>query len=226
MPVPGGAARGKIVRSQDHRVADIGRQIFYLEGPGVPVASLGTTVPTGALGNPDSGRDSDPGILLAKGGSGVAETDPAKQQTWVVDLGAYQGKVSLVVNVASECGYTPQYAGLQELYAQMKDRGLVVLGFPCNDFGGQEPGSPAQIRSFCTERYEVTFPMFEKVRTKAGEGQSEVYAVLGEAAGELPSWNFGKYLVGKDGRVLAYFPSGVTPESTELREAIVAALES
>jgi glutathione peroxidase len=143
-----------------------------------------------------------------------------------VDLGAYQGKVSLVVNVASECGYTPQYAGLQELYAQMKDRGLVVLGFPCNDFGGQEPGSPAQIRSFCTERYEVTFPMLEKVRTKAGEGQSEVYAMLGEAAGELPRWNFGKYLVGKDGQVIAYFESGVAPDSGELRKAIAAALDA
>lgn len=143
-----------------------------------------------------------------------------------VDLGAYQGKVALVVNVASECGYTPQYAGLQELYAQMKDRGLVVMGFPCNDFGGQEPGSAAQIRSFCSERYEVTFPMFEKVRTKAGQGQSEVYAVLGEAAGELPSWNFGKYLVGKDGRVIAYFGSGVKPDSGELREAIAAALDA
>jgi glutathione peroxidase len=143
-----------------------------------------------------------------------------------VDLGAYQGKVTLVVNVASQCGYTPQYAGLQELYAEMEDRGLVVLGFPCNDFGGQEPGSAEQIRAFCNDRYQVSFPMFEKVQTRAGAGQSEVYRVLGEEAGELPRWNFGKYLVGKDGQVIAYFDSGVAPDSGELRNAIAAALDA
>jgi glutathione peroxidase len=143
-----------------------------------------------------------------------------------VDLGAYQGQVTLVVNVASQCGYTPQYAGLQELYAEMKDRGLVVLGFPCNDFGGQEPGSAEEIRAFCSDRYQVGFPMLEKVQTRAGAGQSEVYQVLGEEAGELPRWNFGKYLVGKDGHVIAYFESGVAPDSGELRNAIAAALDA
>ena len=143
-----------------------------------------------------------------------------------LDLEQYRGKVALVVNVASRCGYTPQYTGLQDLHEQMRDQGLVVLGVPCNDFGGQEPGSPAEIREFCSSRYQVSFPMLEKAQTRAGPGQSPVYRLLEQATGELPSWNFGKYLVGKDGRVLAYFPSGVAPESAELREAIAAALES
>ena len=137
-----------------------------------------------------------------------------------VDLSAYRGKVALVVNVASQCGYTPQYTGLQALQEEFEPRGLVVLGFPSNDFGGQEPGSPEEIRTFCTERYHVGFPMFEKVQTRQGEGQSPIYATLGEMAGELPRWNFGKYLVGRDGKLVAYFGSKVTPESGELREAI------
>ncbi len=137
-----------------------------------------------------------------------------------VDLSAYRGKVALVVNVASQCGYTPQYSGLQTLQEEFEPRGLVVLGFPSNDFGGQEPGTPDEIRTFCTERYHVGFPMFEKVQTRQGEGQSPIYSALGEMAGELPRWNFGKYLVGRDGKVVAYFGSKVTPESGELREAI------
>lgn len=141
-----------------------------------------------------------------------------------VDLADYRGKVALVVNVASQCGYTPQYTGLQTLQAQFADEGFVVLGFPSNDFGGQEPGSPEEIRTFCSERYHVGFPLFEKVQTRRGEGQSPVYGLLGEAAGELPRWNFGKYLVGRDGKVVAYFASSVTPESGELRGAIEQAL--
>lgn len=136
----------------------------------------------------------------------------------------YAGKVLLVVNTASECGYTPQYEGLQRLYAELQDRGVVVLGFPSNDFGGQEPGSAEEIRTFCTQRYQVTFPMFAKVVTRAGDGQSPVYALLGEATGHLPSWNFCKYLVGKDGKVLAFYDSKVTPDGAELRRAIESAL--
>ena len=141
-----------------------------------------------------------------------------------VDLAQYRGKVTLVVNVASECGFTPQYAGLEELHTRLKDKGFAVLGFPSNDFGGQEPGTPEQIRTFCTEKYHVDFPMFAKVQTKAGQGQSEVYALLGKASGKLPRWNFGKYLVGKDGTVLQFFDSKVTPDSAELRAAIDKAL--
>ncbi len=138
-------------------------------------------------------------------------------------LAQYAGKVTLVVNVASKCGYTPQYAGLQKLHDELAGRGFSVLGFPSNDFGAQEPGTAEEIATFCQKNYGVTFPMFSKVVTKAGEGQSPVYAFLGKGR-ELPSWNFGKYVVGRDGKVVAYFPSKVAPDAKELRDAIEAAL--
>jgi glutathione peroxidase len=139
------------------------------------------------------------------------------------DLAQYAGKVTLVVNVASQCGYTPQYAGLEKLHWQYKDRGFAVLGFPSNDFGAQEPGSPEEIAAFCKKNYGVTFPMFAKVVTKAGPEQSPVYSYLGQK-GSLPAWNFSKYLVGKDGKVVAFYPSKVAPEAKELNDAIEAAL--
>jgi glutathione peroxidase len=137
-------------------------------------------------------------------------------------LSAYRGKVLLVVNTASECGFTPQYGGLEKLHGQYAPKGFAVLGFPSNDFGEQEPGSADQIRTFCSTNYGVTFPLFEKVKTKGPE-QSPVYAFLTKAHGE-PRWNFHKYLVGKDGQVVAAFSSKVTPESAELRTAIDQAL--
>jgi glutathione peroxidase len=140
------------------------------------------------------------------------------------DLRAYAGQVALVVNVASQCGYTPQYTGLEKLYSELKGRGFVVLGFPSNDFGGQEPGTAKEIREFCSLNYDVTFPLFEKVVTKAGPGQSPVYATLQKQSGELPSWNFAKYLVGKDGKVVKFYKSGVKPEDAGLRKDIEAAL--
>jgi glutathione peroxidase len=124
------------------------------------------------------------------------------------NLSDYKGKVLVIVNTASQCGYTPQYAGLETLYENYKDKGVVVLGFPSNDFGGQEPGTAAEIKTFCEKKYNVTFPMFAKVKTK-GEGQSPVYA----------------FLVGKDGQVTASFPSSVKPDSEELKSAIEAALK-
>jgi glutathione peroxidase len=136
------------------------------------------------------------------------------------DLGAYAGKVALVVNVASQCGYTPQYAGLERLYGELKDKGFVVLGFPSNDFGGQEPGTAQEIRQFCSINYNVTFPLFDKVITKAGAGQSPVYANLQKQSGELPGWNFSKYLLGKDGKVVKFYKSGVKPEDPGLRKDI------
>jgi len=139
------------------------------------------------------------------------------------DLSQYTGKVALVVNVASKCGFTPQYAGLEKLYEEYKDKGLVILGFPSNDFGGQEPGTAEEIATFCKKNYGVTFPMFSKVVTKAGAQQSAIYSLLGKS-GTLPSWNFGKYLLDKDGRVIEYFESKVKPESEELRGAIDKAL--
>jgi glutathione peroxidase len=138
-------------------------------------------------------------------------------------LADYKGKVLLVVNTASECGFTPQYAGLEKLYEQYNDRGVVVLGFPSNDFGGQEPGSAAEIKTFCEQKYHVTFPMFAKIKV-AGEGQSPVYKFLAALHGE-PKWNFHKYVVGKDGQVRAAFASKVKPDSPELTGAIEAALK-
>lgn len=137
-------------------------------------------------------------------------------------LSEYAGKVVLVVNTASQCGFTPQYAGLEKLSEDYAAKGTVVLGFPSNDFGAQEPGTATEIQNFCETRFHVTFPMFAKVETK-GPGQSPVYAFLTKAHGE-PKWNFHKYLVGKDGQVLQAFSSKVTPESAELRSAIDAAL--
>src|SRR5438067_10339421 len=139
------------------------------------------------------------------------------------DLGIYRGKVTLAVNVASYCGYTPQYKGLEQLHRELSGKGFAVLGFPSNDFGEQEPGSPQEIAEFCKLTYDVTFPMFAKVVTKAGREQSPIYAFLG-STGHLPAWNFAKYLIGKDGKVLAFYPSDVTPESPELRRAITKAL--
>jgi len=140
------------------------------------------------------------------------------------DLKTYAGNVALIVNVASQCGYTPQYAGLEKLYGDLKGKGFVVLGFPSNDFGGQEPGTAVEIRQFCSLNYNVTFPLFEKVVTQAGAGQSPVYANLQKQSGELPSWNFAKYLVGKDGKVVKFYKSGVKPDDAGLRKDIEAAL--
>ena len=141
------------------------------------------------------------------------------------NLGIYRGKVSLVVNVASKCGFTPQYDGLEKLQKEMQGRNFNVLGFPSNDFGGQEPGTPQEIAQFCKLTYDVTFPMFSKLVTRPGPDQSPIYKFLG-TSGHLPAWNFSKYVIGKDGKILAFFPSEVTPESPELRRAIAKALES
>jgi glutathione peroxidase len=139
------------------------------------------------------------------------------------DLATYRGQVSLVVNVASKCGYTPQYEGLEKLQKEMEGKGFNVLGFPSNDFGGQEPGTAEEIVTFCKLTYGVTFPMFDKVVTKAGATQSPIYSFLG-ASGNLPAWNFSKYVIDKNGKIVAFFPSKVTPEAPELRAAIDQAL--
>jgi len=166
-------------------------------------------------------------ILLATLAAQSATFYDLKTQSLVgnkpVDLGMYRGKVTLVVNVASYCGYTPQYKGLEALHRELQPKGFAVLGFPSNDFGEQEPGSAQEIADFCRLTYDVTFPMFAKVVTRPGVGQSPVYQFLGRS-GRLPTWNFGKYLVGKDGQVIAFYPSDVTPESPQLRAAIAKAL--
>jgi glutathione peroxidase len=137
-------------------------------------------------------------------------------------LGEYKGKVVLVVNTASECGSTPQYAGLEGLWRHYRDKGLVVLGFPSNDFGGQEPGDEASIKTFCTTKFKVSFPLFSKVKVM-GQGQSPVYRFLAADYGE-PKWNFYKYLVSREGKVIKAFPNSVAPEDATLRAAVEAAL--
>jgi glutathione peroxidase len=141
-----------------------------------------------------------------------------------VNMADYKGKVLLVVNVASRCGFTRQYADLEKLQKRFQDKGLVVIGFPSNDFGGQEPGSNEEIREFCTSKFGVTFPMMAKVQVKAGPGQSEVFEFLGTRTGKLPGWNFSKYLVGKDGEPVAFYASSVGPEDPTLAKAIEEAL--
>ena len=139
------------------------------------------------------------------------------------DLSLFRGKVTLVVNVASECGYTPQYEGLERLHRELSPKGFSVLGFPSNDFGAQEPGSAQEIAAFCKKNYGVTFPMFSKLVTTRGSAQSPIYQFLG-ASGHLPAWNFSKYVVDKNGHVFAFFPSEVEPDAPELRDAIAKVL--
>ncbi len=142
------------------------------------------------------------------------------------DLAQYKGHIVLVVNVASKCGFTPQYKGLEALYTKYKDQGFFILGFPSNDFHQQEPGTPAEIQKFCTDTYGVSFPLFEKVDVlKTLPTQSPVYQFL-TAKFPQPSWNFCKYLIDKNGQVLQFYPSKVTPEDKQLTDAIEAALKS
>ncbi|MEC7232082.1 MAG: glutathione peroxidase [Planctomycetota bacterium] len=135
-----------------------------------------------------------------------------------VDLARYEGKVTLFVNVASRCGYTPQYAGLQKLHEELGGEGFAIVGVPSNDFGGQEPGSPSQIQAFCQENYGVTFDMLAKQGTK--DGDSALFDRLAELSGERPGWNFCKFVVGPDGRSARFFSSRVAPDSPELAAAI------
>ena len=138
-------------------------------------------------------------------------------------LAAYEGKVLLVVNVASRCGYTPQYAGLEALYRKYKDRGFAVLGFPANNFMGQEPGSNAEIKQFCTRKYNVTFPMHAKISVK-GSDQAPLYRFLTSTGGGEIQWNFDKFLVDQHGKVIGRFGAGVKPEDPKLTSAIEKAL--
>ena len=141
-------------------------------------------------------------------------------------LGDYRGKVLLVVNVASKCGLTPQYEGLQKLYREQQAAGLEVLGFPANNFNGQEPGSEDEIRSFCSLNYGVTFPLGSKLEVN-GPGRHPLYRLLAGEGAEFPgdiTWNFEKFLVGQDGRVLARFSPRTTPDDPALIQAIEKAL--
>jgi glutathione peroxidase len=145
-------------------------------------------------------------------------------------LAAYKGKVVLLVNVASRCGYTPQYAALESIYEKYKGQGFVIVGIPANNFGGQEPGTNAEIKTFCSSKYSVTFPMMAKVSVK-GDDTTPLYQFLTDKAanpqtgGEI-KWNFTKFLIGPDGHILARFESAVTPDSPQVTSAIEKALAS
>jgi glutathione peroxidase len=141
-------------------------------------------------------------------------------------LAPYKGRVLLIVNVASECGYTTQYRGLEAVFKKYQARGLTVIGFPCNQFGGQEPGSNAEIKQFCSATFRVTFPLFEKIDVN-GANRHPIYTVLAGKNSPFPgniAWNFGKFLVGRDGSILKRFDSGDEPDSAEVVQAIEAAL--
>jgi len=143
-----------------------------------------------------------------------------------VQLSDYKGKVLLIVNVASKCGFTKQYGGLEALYQKYKGQGLVVLGFPCNQFGGQEPGSNAEIKEFCSTKFNVTFPMFDKIDVN-GEKRAPLYTLLAGKDSPFPGdikWNFNKFLVGRDGTILKRFDSRVAPDAADLTNALESAL--
>ncbi len=141
-------------------------------------------------------------------------------------LKPYEGKVLLIVNVASHCGFTPQYRALESVYEKYKDKGLVVLGFPCNQFGAQEPGSSEQIKQFCSSKYNVTFPLFEKIEVN-GPNRHPLYVALAGKdspfAGDI-KWNFSKFLISRDGKILQRFESQIKPDSAEVVAAIETAL--
>ena len=141
-------------------------------------------------------------------------------------LGAYKGKLLLIVNVASKCGFTKQYTGLEAIYQKYKAKGFTVLGFPCNQFGGQEPAGNEEIKQFCSSKFNVTFPLFDKLEVN-GDKRHPLYAALAGKDSPFPGdikWNFTKFLIGKDGKILKRFESAVAPESPELTQAIAAAL--
>ena len=141
-------------------------------------------------------------------------------------LGAFAGKTILLVNVASKCGYTPQYESLEEVHRRYKDRGFTVVGVPCNDFGSQEPGSNKEIKEFCSTKYNVSFPLLDKMHVKGPE-QHPLYAYLTGKDAAFPGdikWNFGKFLIGPDGKVLKRWDSGMKPDAKEVTEAIEASL--
>jgi glutathione peroxidase len=142
-----------------------------------------------------------------------------------VSLCQFSGKVLLIVNTASECGYTPQYEGLEKLYRRYRDKGFTVLGFPANDFGGQEPGSNKEIAQFCHVNYGITFPMFAKTSV-VGANANALYRALAAKTGKPPRWNFHKYLLDRQGRVVASFPGEVAPDDPRLIAAIEACCDT
>jgi glutathione peroxidase len=161
--------------------------------------------------------------LAATSLTGIPIKDISGKET---SLKAYDGKVLLIVNVASKCGFTPQYKSLEATHRKFKDQGFAVLGFPCNDFGAQEPGTNEEIKEFCSSKYDVTFPLFDKLHVK-GPQQHPLYTALSGKDSPFPGdvkWNFGKFLVGRDGTILKRWDSKTTPDSEEITRAITEAL--
>jgi glutathione peroxidase len=166
------------------------------------------------------------GSVLAQTTSSLMDIPLKDINGKATSLKAYKGQVMLVVNVASQCGLTPQYKALETLYQKYKDKGFIVLGFPCNDFGSQEPGSNEEIKQFCSSKYNVTFPMFDKLHVKGAE-QHPLYIALSGKESPFPGdvkWNFGKFLVARDGTLLKRFEPRTTPDSPEVTQAIEEAL--
>jgi glutathione peroxidase len=163
------------------------------------------------------------------GASGVLDFTLNSLDGKPAPLAEYRGKVILLVNVASKCGYTPQYTGLEKIYEKYKDQGFVILGFPANNFGGQEPGANEEIKTFCSSKYQVTFPMYSKVSVK-GADSTPLYQFLTDkqsnpATGGEIKWNFTKFLVDRNGKVIARFEPAITPESADVTGAIEKALK-
>jgi glutathione peroxidase len=164
--------------------------------------------------------------MLAQAESNLADIPLKDINGKDTSLKAYKGQVLLIVNVASKCGFTPQYKSLEATYRKYKGQGLAVLGFPCNQFGGQEPGSNEEIKSFCSSKYDVTFPLFDKLNVK-GADQHPLYTALSGKDSPFPGdvkWNFGKFLVGRDGKIIKRWDSKVTPDGEEITKAIESAL--
>ncbi|WP_345694298.1 glutathione peroxidase [Fodinibius salicampi] len=167
--------------------------------------------------------------FMGENNTSVYEFEPTNIDGEVTPLQKYEGKVLLIVNTASECGFTPQYEGLQNIYEKYNDQGFEVLGFPANNFGGQEPGSDEEIKQFCNVNYDVGFPLFSKISVK-GEDQHPLFKYLTTASnpdftGEI-KWNFEKFLIGKDGELVHRFRSDTKPESDEILKAIETSLDS
>jgi glutathione peroxidase len=193
-------------------IADQRRRLI-VGGAGSALAA-GLAIPRQLLAQP-TGASSCPALLR--------HSLPRLQDDQPVALCDFAGKVLLVVNTASYCGFTPQYEGLERLHGRLSSRGLVILGFPSNDFGQQEPGNSTQIGAVCFNTYGVRFPMFAKIRV-AGPDAHPLYAELTRATGEPPRWNFHKYLIDRSGRPLASYPSRVAPDAAPLVRAIEKAL--
>lgn len=167
--------------------------------------------------------------FMSENNTSVYEFEPTNIDGEETSLQKYEGKVLLIVNTASECGFTSQYEGLQNIFEEYNDQGFVVLGFPANNFGGQEPGSDEEIKQFCNVNYDVNFPLFSKVSVKS-EDQHPLFEYLTTASnpdftGEI-KWNFEKFLIGKDGELVRRFRSDTEPESDEILKAIETALDS